>query len=178
MDVTAMKFLLHGLADIDAYRSQLKNAEAHSKRTASRGSESGSSGDSGTEAVSGALSGAVSEADLSTDVSTILSLRENLTAQLVYLRCENTLRTLDQSVQTLFTPFSATTDCMSVPSLSSLLLPHVSDPSLMLRKTLIIAAECAWDAQLWSLRSQGREVRYCMLLHGTVTGAILGNMIR
>ena len=160
MDVTAMKFLLHGLADIDAYRSQLKNAEAHSKRTAGRGSASGSGSDSGTEAVSGA----VSEADLSTDVSTILSLRENLTAQLVYLRCENTLRTLDQSVQTLFTPFSTTTDCMSVPSLSSLLLPHVSDPSLMLRKTLIIAAECAWDAQLWSLRSQGREVRYCTLL--------------
>ena len=174
MDVTAMKFLLHGLADIDAYRSQLKNAEAHSKRTAGRGSASASGSDSGTEAVSGA----VSEADLSTDVSTILSLRENLTAQLVYLRCENTLRTLDQSVQTLFTPFSATTDCMSVPSLSSLLLPHVSDPSLMLRKTLIIAAECAWDAQLWSLRSQGREVRYCTLLYGTVMDAILENIIR
>ena len=130
-DSSALKFLSAGLGDIIAFKKQLKASNVQI--------------DENTE--------------LASTVAEILFLREKMTSQLEHLRCEGTLRTLDLSVLSLFTSTSSDNN-FSVPSFSALLLPHIEEPSVLLKRALIIAAECSWDAQLWSLRNQGSEVQH------------------
>ena len=126
-----MRFLTAGLGDIKAFKVQLKASQVQIDED-------------------GVLASTVSE---------ILFLREKMTSQLINLRCERTLRNLDLSILSFFSSTShSSSKNLTVPSFSLLLLPHVEEPSVLLRRAFIIAAECSWDAQLWSLRNQGSEV--------------------
>ena len=130
-DSSALRFLSAGLGDIAIFKKQLKASDVQIDE----------------------------DTELASTVAEILFLREKMTSQLEHLRCEGTLRTLDLSVLSLFTS-TVSNDNFSVPSFSTLLLPHIEEPSVLLKRALIIAAECSWDAQLWSLRNQGSEVQH------------------
>jgi hypothetical protein len=89
-------------------------------------------------------------------ITELMALRDVMVAQLIHLKCDRTLLSLDNSTRNLF---ASSAQKFHVSSFSTLLLPHVEDPSLLLRKALIAAAEVAWDAQLWTLRTLGCEVQ-------------------
>ena len=120
---------MSGLKEIDTYRTYLKQHKAP-------------------------LEG-LESSDVASTVDKMQNLREGMTSSLTLMRCEETLRDLDRVMSTLFISSSET---LSMPSFSAL-LQHVEEPSLLLRKALIMTAEGAWDAQLWSLRMLGNEVR-------------------
>ena len=89
-------------------------------------------------------------------VAELMVLRDVMAAQLIHLKCDRTLSVLDDSTRSLF---ASSAKKFHVSSFSTLLIPHVEEPSLLLRKALIVAAEVAWDAQLWTLRTLGCEVQ-------------------
>lgn len=116
---------MSGLREIDTYRTYLKQHKA-------------------------SLEG-LESSEVASTVDKMQDLREGLTSSLTLMRCEDTLRDLDRVTQSLFVSSSET---LSMPPFSTL-LQHVEDPSLLLRRALIVTAEGAWDAQLWSLRMLG-----------------------
>lgn len=135
-DISAMRYLLTGLREIDTYRTYLKQHKA-------------------------SLEG-MESSEVASKVDKMQDLREGLTSSLTLMRCEDTLRDLDRVTQSLFV---STSETLLMQPFSTL-LQHVGDPSLLLRKALILTAEGAWDAQLWSLRMLGcgvSTVHACIL---------------
>ena len=124
-DISAMRYLMSGLREIDTYRTYLKQHKA-------------------------SLEG-LESSEVASTVDMMQNLREGMTSSLTLMRCEETLRDLDRIIHSLFVSSS---ESLPMPSFSTL-LQHVDDPSLLLRKALIMTAEGAWDAQLWSLRMLG-----------------------
>lgn len=123
-----MKFLVAGLGEINAYKAVVRARNVQLEE----------------------------DTAVAATITELMVLRDAMTAQLINLKCEKTLKSLDDSTRCLF---ASSAGKLFVSSFSALLLPHVEEPSLLLRKALTAAVEVAWDAQLWTLRALGCEVR-------------------
>lgn len=145
-DTMALRYLLSSIEEISSYRSYLKLN----------------------------YSGNYESDERNDIIEEMMGLKDSLHFELVRLKCEKTLCALDAAIQLIFASSPSysskehnnstsnnnrsKTMSTSIPSYTSLLLPYIDSPTLLLKRAFILSIEYAWNEQLRAQKDMGREV--------------------